>query len=227
MGASRSYPGTSGNGIDYGNFTSMNGQTEATFLCWQYFEDLTRFDGDALTKSASYANYFDIEGAIVKDNLLITRLDGTRIARSDDATTTLYSTGTWYFKAWTWTGPSTFSFYIDLQSISINTAGTGTSDTIATSANPLYSGRDTNAAIRFEGRMAYNQMYSTTMNLAQIQEQMYNPFVIFENVQFNAPGWNPSATNEIDIIQGISGTPTSASESFDGPPVGCFAAANQ
>jgi hypothetical protein len=225
MGASRQYPGTNGNGINYGDVTFMDGATGFTVTAWQNFSDISRYDGFQTIKNGCFFNIWEITGT-VKSFIFAVGSSGLSQARTVDDITTLYSTGVWYYVTYTWSTPATFGIYTNGNSESL-TSISGTVASLDNSADDLQTGLGNTAARPYTGLMAYNTLYTEAMTVEKITELMHNPFVIFENVQFNAPGWNPSATNEIDIIQGTSGTPTSASESFDGPPVGVYAAANQ
>lgn len=225
MGGCRDYAGSSGDGVSYGDVTFMDGATAASWFGWQNNDAIGNGNGALLTKgtfaSGSFYTYFDVVSSTTRQIIFVR--DGTNVKslyNSNDTTSTLYGTGTWNFVTVTWTTGPTWVLYVNGESKALSVFTAGNPSSIANSAAALEAGSFDGIDAAMDGKMAYNGMYDTVISNSQVFELMWNPFAVFSNAQFMAPGWNPSATNEIDLVRGTSGTPTNASESFDGPPVG-------
>lgn len=228
MGASRNYPGGNGQGVNYGDVTFMDGKTQLTFCNWINNSSLPNQNGTHVAKGGFGNGSFAFFGGNSFQVLFLRSNSNVNSEYiTDDPPSVLFGTNQWVFVAYTWTTGPTWNIYVDGDSKAISELTAGNPLDIANSSLSMATGEFTNANHQMHGNLAYSTFYDSVLSLEQTNELRWNPFVIFSDIQFMAPGWNPSATNEIDIIQGTSGTPTNAPESFDGPPVGCFAAANQ
>lgn len=224
MGASRAYTQASSSYIDYGDTTIVDGATSLTMAAWIKPGSLSvancpMFSKGSFTDGAFY-NYWDNDGGdyhffFIRDG------GGTSVIyRSSDAVSSLYSTGTWYWVVITWATPSTFTFHVNATSKSVTSYSAGSPTSIGNVTATMRTGRfSTGPTVSLEGSMAYNALYSAVVSLAQIQELMYNPYCVFSNAKFMAPGTKATGTNELDVVSGLSGTPSNATSSADGPPI--------
>lgn len=229
MGASRDYLGVgTASYLDFGDTTIMDGATTYSQSCWFQADSIGNNTGVMISKGAfaagSFYTYFATSGATVRQFMMLRSTVAVSLYRSVSATSSFYNTTTWQHCTVTWTTGPTWKLYANgvSQSVELNTAGNPAS--IQNSATSLDCGGFGGTTSVMDGRMAYNSLYTAVLSQAMVDELMWNPYTIFNSAVFLSPGINPSATNEVDIIGGLSGTPSNAAENFDGPPIGIYAA---
>jgi len=106
-----------------------------------------------------------------------------------------YSTGQWMHLAATATS-STQTLYIDgVQAYAdSHTAVWGDPDHIAIAGRP-----STSTASRFDGKIAYVQVYDVALTIDEVQEIMNAPYKLLDGCVFHAPGLYGSYSSATDI----------------------------
>jgi len=135
----------------------------------------------------------------------------------------LVSTSTWYYVAATFDGGSgsgSIRVYFGEASDNVTLLGTSGSFDITSDTTTLqisnYNGND---QFRFDGKMAYVQIYDDALSIEQLQDIKWNPFSVIENNNGIYPLFDSSSGTDYSSA-GIDGTPSgSPNISNLGPPV--------